>query len=157
MSNTETNKWEIDILTRWYEAYMKIVRTFGTIAVTIIFFTANFLLKDLLTGEFTAKEELIHEVLDTTFSSFIWLSISLCFTFLCMIFTYNWYRTGISVAMNSIEESESLLPDKFWYHKAWLSMNATGSISWVCGGIAGITLMIGIVQFGLRISALLSI
>ncbi|MBL4652366.1 MAG: IS30 family transposase [Flavobacteriales bacterium] len=42
------SKDELDILTVWYESYSKVVRSIGTISVTIIFFTSSFLLKDFL-------------------------------------------------------------------------------------------------------------
>jgi hypothetical protein len=144
---------ELEILGRWYEAYMKIIRSLGTVAVTIIFFTANFLLKDFLTGQF--EEDITREGIRVIKQSFFFFALSLVFIFFCLIFTYNWYRTGIALAMKNIENS--ILPDKFWYHKAWLSMGTTGALSWLFGGLGGISLIIGIVIFAIKISFFLDL
>jgi hypothetical protein len=154
MSEKNSADKELEILGVWYETYMKIIRSLGTVAVTIILVTSNLLLSDIITEEKIAKDNKMN-ALGVIQESFFFLVLSLIFVFLCMIFTYNWYRTGIALAMKNIKNS--IMPDKFWYHKAWLSMSSTGALSWVFGGLAGIALIIGIVIFTMKIPEFLEI
>ena len=153
-TNTEdTLQKELDILTIWYDSYFKIIKFIGTISVSIILFTTSFLLKDLLEGQHSAEISSMGVLaIKQSFSLFL---ISLFCVFTCLIFTYNWYRSGISKAMKTVKSSN--FPDDFWYDDAWLSMKVSGALSWVFGGIAGVSLFFGIIIFVVKIFKLLDL
>jgi hypothetical protein len=114
----------------------------GTIAVSILFFTATFLLKDLLSGAYSGKIKAV-DILNIK-RSLVLFGVSLLFVFINLLATYNWFVSGVDRAIKKSNFDLSALGDEFQYRKRAGSMGFWGAISWLTGWLAGIVLFVGI-------------
>jgi len=139
----------IEYVYLWYETYIKIIRFFGTIAVSILIFTTTVLLKELLSGTYSAKLKIAD--ISNIKHSFILFGISLFFVFINLLVTYNWFISGVDRAIEQSNIDLSVLGDQFKYRKHMGSMRFWGAISLISGWAAGIVLFIGIVFYVLGV------
>ena len=135
----------IGYLHLWYETYHKIIVYIGTIAVSVLFFTVTFLLKDLLTGTYRNKLRLQDIVYLKR--SMVLLGTSLFFVFINFLATYNWFVSGIDRAIKQSNVDFGALGDQFKYRRHMGSMGLWGTISLISGWLAGVALFAGIVVY----------
>lgn len=146
----EVKKDEIEVLTLWYDAYIKFIRLIGTLAASIIVFTSTLLVKDLLLAE--KAENVIKSIskhnLENILTSFYYFGYTVFCVCFCLLFTYNWYRTGIvnymqSEFKNGKDEINFFDQNNLDSYKQGWHVEITGLLSYYFGGIAGISFIIG--------------
>jgi hypothetical protein len=145
----------IEYLHLWYETYHKIITYFGTIAVSILFFTVTFLVKDFLSGAYSDKLK-ITDIINIK-RSILLFGISLLFVFINLLSTYNWFVSGVDGAMRNSNVDLSVLGDQFKYRRHMGSMGFWGTISLISGWLAGIALFAGIVVYVIGVWSIMDI
>lgn len=78
------------------------------------------------------------------------LAICMLSTILCLLATYNWYKTGLSNILGEVRDEDYLddvLGDKMKYKGFLGGMKTWGNLSLATGWLTGITLAIGIFTY----------
>ena len=129
----------VEYLRIWYEAYERLMLYIGTVAVSILVFTATFLLKDYVSGTYAGKLQIAD--LASMKRSIIFLGICLLFVALNFVSTYNWFAHGLNHALKQTGLKLRTAGESFQYRERMGSMSFWGYASLVTGYGAGIALL----------------
>jgi hypothetical protein len=149
----ELNKDILDIYSTWYEKYIEIIKYISNISTAMFIFSSTFLMSDFMNRGIT--KGVGFDEFTMFFRGLFIIFMSVVFSFVCILSTYNWFRSILEKIKESSELNyNSLVNDNIYSDRRLNTSSNTrvwGAVSWVCGYLAGILLIVGLAVYGLGV------
>ena len=119
-SNSAIDQDVLNVLDRWYDAYQKIVTFLGTASGIVLLYMGLHLI-ELVPDDPSIRNSVIETI--TSNRNYIYAGVSslilaIVSMIICLVTTYNWYKTGLRrvlTSTKSAKELERLLGDDMQY------------------------------------------
>lgn len=154
----DVDKDILDIYVTWYEKYTQIIRYISNISTAMFIFSSTFLMSDFMNKSINKVVKI--DDFQLFFRGLVIIFLSIVFSFICLLATYNWLRTVIEkIKQSSPVNYNDLFNDNIYSDKNIHNSTNTkvwGAISWFCGYMAGILLIVGLAVYGFGVWRLLT-